>query len=233
MPERKGPPPDPDDLFFVPEGDEDPEPDPGPEPEPSPLDELVEEPALDEALSPDEDEDLLPPDGEDALGEEDQWWAPEAAEGPLLPEPTDEIADEFSPVHDEGEDIDWGALEDESRATPSGALRVGWREAVSLLGCSDPGVTALCDPCQAGSTLSATVESAGPGQVRVQLRDASWLASGTAEAPARCSIAIALGGHILTLDVALAPPGQDPPLRLGRDALAGRFLVDPSRDGCP
>lgn len=228
MPHPKGPPRDADELFPV----EPPEPDEGPEPDPSPLDELEDAPQVEDPLGPLEDEDMLPPDGDDAVAEDDRWWAPEAGDEPLLPEPTDDGTQEISPVaDDEEEPVDWDALEDEAHMAPLSLARLGWRERLSLPGGAQ--LVALCDPTAARSSLSATLEPVGEGLVRVSVGETSHLVPGAAEPHPTAALTLSVQGLLFTAEVAVVAPGQEPPLRLGRDALAGRALVDPSRDGAP
>ncbi len=157
----------------------------------------------------DDEEDLL--DGDDALddlpdllaadGEDAPWEADEAADGGPA---EDGLDDDGFPADEAGPDeAAWAELEAELPL-------VGWREAVDLPELGLAGVPATCDPTRADSWARLPPGAEVVDGEPVELR---------------------LAGRTVRLPLAVRRDAGPVEVHLGRDALAGRFLVDPSRDG--
>ncbi len=208
------------DELLPPEPEDEPEEPLEPEPEATPweLEDDAQDP-LDEDL--DAEEDLL---GGEVL-EDDRWWAADE----LAEESEDEgsatpLVDELLPSVTEEEG--WGALDEE----PEGpTLRVGYEESVLLIE-QEYTVKASCDTGAALSRLYGKLLSREGDRAQIDLLGHRF------DVPVReeggvLLVVLRLGLGPLTLDAALpiAPwDGESPLVRLGRDLLAGRVLVDPA-----
>ena len=226
MPQRKPRRPVPDELF----PEEPPEVDEGPEPElePSELDLPLDD--HDEPLPPEEDEDL-DSSGEQPLMEDAPWWRDQDQEEPMLPPQDDGSSELFSPVQEDTEDgIDWDTLEDETRGALAFRPTLGWRTRVSLAGVG--WMVALCDVASARTTISASIRPLGDGFVLLTLADGMALTvPGALGPPPAVNLSLTIREQTLAIFALVVPPGDEPALSLGRDTLAGRFLVDPDMDG--
>lgn len=206
-----------------------PEPDDEPEEDTPELDPQLwdDEPVLEGDLDPpdtEDDEDLLP---NEAL-EDDRWWPPESADEDL----DDEIA--ASDLTDElplgGEDERWRDLEDESRYVSDGLVRLGWRERALLLDHALE-VYAVCDTGSAVSKVRARMIGREGDCARIEL-DGRELEVAVLEEGGVLQVRLSLQVAGVALDAALVHERdtEGEALVLGRDLLAGRFLVDVSME---
>ncbi|MFT5682368.1 MAG: hypothetical protein ACI8RZ_003286 [Myxococcota bacterium] len=192
---------------------------PLPEPPPSPIDEPPEPPSFvwegpdDEPVPSEievlEDDDGVPevdaesdtePPGDDLYWAEVDEDAVEEAAWHEVEEPT--VLD--WPIDDEEqvEDEDWADLEESRRLLPVGRLLVGLEERAALPDLGLAEVSVIMDTGRTGSVLG-----------------------GGAAAP--ISTTVCIGTSVLTL--LLERVDGPAVLRLGQDAIAGRFVVDPAQ----
>lgn len=213
------------DELLPPEPEDEPDEDAGPEPEPSVWE---EEPAEDLDSTPSSMElELLPGEG----AEEEGWWS--GAEEELEPEPEDEpsgtVFDERggAPEAEEG----WGRWEEEASALPRGLTLVGWRER-ALLPEHGIALEALLDTGSAITHLRGVLlgREGDRGRVAVEGRELE-VAVEEEGGVLVLRLPLELGGQRLELRALVERADGGPPLRLGRDALAGRFVVDASAEG--
>lgn len=205
-----------------------PEPDDEPEEDTPELDPRLwdDEPALEGELDrpePDDDEDLLP---NEAL-EDDRWWPPEPSEDDLEIEPLGADLTEELPlgVEDDGR---WQDLEDESRYAPDRLVRLGWRERALLL---DHGleVYAVCDTASAISKVRARMLGREGDRARVELDGRELEVSVIEEGGVlQLRLRVQIAGVPLEAALVYEREVEGDALVLGRDLLAGRFLVDVS-----
>lgn len=214
MPARTPPDPLPFDELPLPEPLD--EPDDG-EAEPMPW-ELEESTELE---SSELDEDDLP--GTEPLPDDALWAHDEAAGHPELEGDLLEGASALPEVDDEP----WPLWEDEARLLPAGLTRLGWCE-LALLPGLDLQLEASCDTGAAFSALRCPLTRLGDGRVRLTLGlvavEAAALEQG---GDLLLETGLCLAGQELLVRLRLVDEAADPPLLLGRDALAGRFVVDP------
>lgn len=191
---------------------------PLPEPAPTPIEESPEQAPFvwegDEAEPPASDIEVLDEevaseldDGADEPPGDDLYWADideEAGEEGQWHAPDEEPAVLDWPVEDEEriDDEDWADLEESRRMLPGGRLLVGLEERADLPELELAGVSAIMDTGRTGSVL-------GGG------------------ADASISTTVCIGAVVLTL--LLERVDGPAVLRLGQDAIAGRFVVDPAQ----
>lgn len=180
-------------------------------------------------------------DGEDEADE--RWPEPPASDvddrpWPELPE-TDEAPEGAWPAQPEPrepEPPDWDepAEDPEPSFGPEGEhVIVGAWEPVELLQPGPVRVEAHCDTGAAASALYGALERGAAGAV-LRLQDvATPLPCQPDGAPGRIRVALRIAGQCLEAELELCAPPGPATLRLGRDLLAGRALVDPARDPAP
>ncbi len=192
---------------------------PPPEPPPTSIEDSPEPESFvwegDEAEPAPSDIEVLDEDAAPELGSEpddephgdDLYWADideEAAEEGQWHAPDEEPAVLDWPIEDEEriDDEDWADLEESRRMLPGGRLLVGLEERADLPELELSGVSVIMDTGRTGSVLG-----------------------GGADAPT--STTVCIGAVVLTL--LLERVDGPAVLRLGQDAIAGRFVVDPAQ----
>lgn len=182
---------------------------------------------VEDESEPELDEEMLP--GE-AL-EDDRWWAVE--------DDGDDLEDESSTTHslhdqallplerDEG----WDRWEDESQLGTSGSRRVGYEETVTLVD-QKLELLAACDTGAPWSRLCGALVGREGERARVSVGGHELVLDVEEQGGVLVfALRLALAGTTLEAKLPLGRPGEGPALVLGRDLLAGRFLVDPSVRG--
>jgi len=157
--------------------------------------------ALDEDTAPElETSDAEPPGTELSWADTDEKSSDEG-QWPTVDE-APAVLDWPSEEDDRLSDVDWADLEESRRVLPAGRLLVGLEERGALPELELSGVSVIMDTGRAGSVLG-----------------------GGAGAPIRTTVC--LGDAVLSL--LLERVDGPAVLRLGQDAISGRFVVDPEQ----
>ena len=153
---------------------------------------------------------------EEEPGDKDLNWDKNPAPAPEKAAPTWVDEDEED---EEDDSIDWGIL-----------VTVGWmeRSAFPEWGVSD--IRTHCATHHEASSLHGEVRQAAPGRIGISLGQGELdLPLVTDTEDLVVELEILLSGVRFRAKLTLIATSGPPLLVLGRDALAGRFLVDPSR----
>ena len=173
----------------------------------------------------------------DDSGEEALTWDEELLEEPASP---DDMEWEETEVGDWDEELDWGdelaqATETELQIEELEAepVVVGWSAEAVLPDFDHARVPVRCSTDSPTTSFFVTFHVAGQDAVvdfRGVERTCPLLG---ADGELVVSVRLLLAGVDLTVPARLRATSGDPRLELGRDTLAGRFLVDPAREGAP
>lgn len=106
-----------------------------------------------------------------------------------------------------------------------------WRLLVDLPEWGVRGVEARCAPSQDSSVLRVSLSPAVGGSVRLALGGGLSVQVAEAQGHLLTTTAVKLPGGEPLVTFRLAATTGPPVVELGRDALAGRYLVDPGADG--
>ncbi len=171
-------------------------------------------------------------DGEDALD-----WDDALLEQPASP---DDLEWEETEVGDWDEELDW---EEEQAPVPDPELPllelehelvvVGWSAEASFPDWDGTVVPVHCSTDVATSSFAVSFHVAGRSAVVELDGTARNLPLVEATGELVVGITLKLAGVVFTVPVRLRATSGEPSLELGRDALAGRFLVDAARQGAP
>ena len=134
---------------------------------------------------------------------------------PVTPEPTDEV---------------WAREDEENEDLPGLLPVVGWQEKVSFPDWEVRQIPARCATNQERSSLHASIRQLSQGRVALQLGQGELeLPVHFDEGDLALRLLVEVAGVQFSLAMQLVATSGTPFVVLGRDALAGRFLVDPSR----
>ena len=159
-----------------------------------------------------EDEDLLSPDTVGDVDEE--GWAPTEGDWEDVSDWDDAIPDE--PEHaDPFDDL------------PDAPSIVGWKTRVDLPGYGVAELPARCSTDCSTSTFHTEVHPGEPGHVRLKVQGAEFEVPVTDESGELViQLTLMVSDKTFPLDLRIRATSGAPLLVLGRDALAGRFLID-------
>ena len=182
---------------------------------------------------PASDAELWADDG----GDETLTWEDELLEEPASP---DDLEWEETEVGDWDEKLDWG---DELTGTAETALEieeletepavVGWSAEAVLPGFDAARVPVRCSTDSATTSFFVAFHVAGQTVVIDLAGVERTLPLLEADGELVVSLGLILAGVELDITARLRATSGSPRLELGRDTLAGRFLVDPAREGAP
>jgi hypothetical protein len=125
-------------------------------------------------------------------------------------------------VEDENDEID------ESLWT--GLVTVGWMERVAFPEWGVKDLKTCCATSRETSSLHGEIRQVAPGRISLSLGQGELDLPLVQDTEAlEVEMVVLLGGIRFPTKLTLVATSGPPHLQLGRDALAGRFLVDPSR----
>ena len=142
-------------------------------------------------------------------------------------EPTDLDIEEISQERDD----DWDPAADEMHMLPPGLRRIGFEEHVRMTALAQRPLHALCDASVAHSVLYLAWRPIEGGHIEVTLDEHSHelvVAEHTEDGTPIVDLPLAIGDHTCSVRFRLENQPAPIPVRLGRDVLAGAFVVDPA-----